>query len=1000
MIRSAHRGACAISQLPGPLRLTPSFPFVGRARELETLRALLPRGEEDETRVAVVSGEEGAGKSRIVRELAHEAASSDVLVLYGACDAVVRAPYEPVVSALEQLVRVTEPDVLRADLGTTGGELTRLIPDLGARVGGLPDPTSADPDSERHQLFTAVAELLARVSARHPLLVIVEDIHWADPSTLLLLGYLARSTVAARMLLVATFRDTASELSDAVSRTLVALRRVEGVARVRLEGLKDDEVAEFVHRAAGVDPDTNLTELARSIGSVTDGNPFLMAESWRALVETGALADGTLTRSIRDLTAPDSLRDVVRERLSRLAEPTVDVLDLAAVAGADFSLDVVRRAAALDEPGFLTALDEAARSGMIEEVPSAEPAYRFTHELVRRALYDRLDGLRRAELHLRVGTALETALEGTPRRALADLAHHFAAAGSLDESDRALDYNLQAARSAVAALAFDQAAAHFQTALAVGSDGTPERAEIWLELGKACHQASDGARALDAFSAAAEIATARGDAQLLARAAIGFEGACHTPVITDRRALELLENAASALGEGASELRVGILSGLARELAFHGEDERAAIVRASATEMARRLGDRRGLAILLARAYWARGRNTLEEIVDMLTEARDLADELGDVKLQSEARAWLAVARMASGELPRARRELAAWLDMAARTGEPFQRHAAEFIASAMALAAGRLDEAEARALRALDWENSVPGRDPWGVHGIQMFSIRREQGRLGELAPTLRVLAGADGVGRAWRPGLAALLAELGMEEEARRELALVRREGLVPFRDPLWLTSLTYLSDAAAAVGDEEVAEAVRAELEPFAGAVVVVGHGVAFYGATDRYLGMLDATLRDWDRAEAHFASALELNQRMGAATWEAHTAHAYGRMLLARGRPEDAERSASLLASATELAERIGMHSLLERIAAPMAAGSADTLPDGLSPREAEILRLVARGLSNRGIGEELYISEHTAANHVRSILSKTSCANRTEAATYAHQHGLAESPGHE
>jgi DNA-binding CsgD family transcriptional regulator/tetratricopeptide (TPR) repeat protein len=1002
MIRSSHSGACPITQLPGPLRLTPSFPFVGRTRELSALRALLPTGDDDQTRIALLSGEAGAGKSRLVRELAHEAASDDgVLVLYGACDADVQAPYAPFVSALEQLERVTEPDELRADLGTTGGELTRLIPDLGVRVGRLPDPTSADPDFERHRLYTAVSELLARVSTRHPLLLVVEDVHWGDPSTLLLLGHLARSTVAARMLLVATYRDTPTELADGVSKALVALRRVEGLVRLRLVGLSDDEVVEFVHRAAGVDRDTTLTELAGAIGRVTDGNPFLMAESWRALEEAGALEDGRLADSIPDLTTPDSLRDVVSDRLSRLGTHTVEVLEVAAVAGADFSLDVVRRATGLDEPGFLTALDDAVRGGMIDEVPGIEASYRFTHELVRRALYDRLTVLRRAELHLRVGTALEAALQEPPRRELADLAHHFAAAGSLDESGRALDYNLQAARSAVGALAFDQAAAHFRSALVIGPERTYQRAEICLELGEACHQASETLPALEAFSEAAEIATGRGDTELLARAAIGFEEACSAPVINDRGAVELLERAAAALGEDASELRVGVLSGLSRTLAFHGEHERAAIVRASATEMARRLGDRRGLANLLARAYWARGTSTLEEIADMLTEARDLADELEDVSLQSEVRAWLAVARMASGELPRANRELTAWLDMAARTGEPFQQHAAEFIASAIALAGGRLDEAEERALRAREWMKFSSGGDPRGIHGIQMFSIRREQGRLDELAPTVRVLAGADGAGRAWRPGLAALLVELGMEEEARRELARIRLEGLEPLRDALWLTSLSYLADAAAATGDEEVAEAVRRELDPFAGTTVMVGHGVAFYGATDRYLGMLDGTLRDWDQAETHFESALELNRRTGAATWEAHTAHEYGRMLIARGRAEDAERSASLLAGATELAEHIGMPSLLQRIAALTGAGPPDAaLPDGLSPREAEILRLVARGLSNRGIGEELTISEHTAANHVRSILSKTSCANRTEAASYAHQHGLAERPGHE
>ena len=662
------------------------------------------------------------------------------------------------------------------------------------------------------------------------------------------------------------------------------------------------------------------------------------------------------------------------DRLSRLSGPTIDILEVAAVAGADFSVDVVRQVAGLDEPRFLTAVEEATRSGTIDEVSGTELSYRFTHELVRRALYDRLTALRRAELHLRIATALEAAFEGTSGWGVAELAHHFAAAGSLDKSARALDYNLLAARSAIGALAFDQAVVHFQTALAAGPDSTLERAGIYLELGEACHQAGESVGALEAFSAAAEIATAHRDAELLARAAIGFELACAAPVIKDRGAVELLETAASALGEEDSKLRVGVLSGLARALAFSGEHERAAIVRKSATEMARRIDDRHGLASLLTRAYWARGTSTLEEIGEMLTEARDIADELGDVPLQAEARAWRLVTRMASGELPQAHAELAAWLDVAERTGQPFIRHAAEHIASAIALAEGRLDEAEARALRSRDWMESLTGGDPSGIHGIQMFSIRREQGRLGELAPAIQILAGEDASGSAWRPGLVALLAELGMEEDARRELARVRRDGLEPFRDALWFASLAYLTDAAVAMGDEEVAGAVRRELDHTTGATVVVGHGVAFYGATDRYLGMLDATLHDWDRAESHFESALELNRRMGAATWEAHTAYEYGRMLLARGQAEDADRSASLLAGAAELAKGIGMRSLLDRIATLMAADSSSAIPAGriVAARGRDSPPRCARPLQPRNRRRALYQRAHRCEPHPQHL----------------------------
>jgi DNA-binding CsgD family transcriptional regulator len=255
-----------------------------------------------------------------------------------------------------------------------------------------------------------------------------------------------------------------------------------------------------------------------------------------------------------------------------------------------------------------------------------------------------------------------------------------------------------------------------------------------------------------------------------------------------------------------------------------------------------------------------------------------------------------------------------------------------------------------------------------------------------------VRILAGETRAAGPWRPGLVALLAELGMEAEARRELARIVAEGLEGYRESLWLTSLTYLTDACTALGDEATAALVYPELAPRAGGNVMIGHLVSCYGAADRYLGMLAATLGEPDRAVEHFERALELNRRMGAATWLAHTAYEYGRFLLARGRG-DRGRAEVLLSEAALHAGRIGMPALLGRIGTLGAAAPAG-LPDGLSAREVQILALVARGLSNREIGSTLIISEHTAANHVRSILRKTGCANRTEAASYAHRHKLA------
>jgi ATP/maltotriose-dependent transcriptional regulator MalT len=320
--------------------------------------------------------------------------------------------------------------------------------------------------------------------------------------------------------------------------------------------------------------------------------------------------------------------------------------------------------------------------------------------------------------------------------------------------------------------------------------------------------------------------------------------------------------------------------------------------------------------------------------------------------------------------------------------------HVAEHYGSAIALSDGRLAEAEAIAWRSHEWSRLLTGRDASGVQGIQMFSVRREQGRLPELAPVIRILAGNAERAGPWLPGLVSVLVELGMEEEARRELSRVAVEGLDGFRESLWLASLTYLTDASAALGDEETAALVYPELEPLAGANVMIGHLVAYYGAADRYLGMLATTLGEWERAEAHFESALELNRRMGAVTWLAHTEYEYARLLVARG-PGDRDRLSALLGDAAAHAERIGMPALLGRIRALGPAEPKAALPDGLSSREVQILGLVAKGLSNREIGAELFISEHTVANHIRSILRKSGCANRTEAASYAHRLGLVE-----
>jgi DNA-binding CsgD family transcriptional regulator len=410
--------------------------------------------------------------------------------------------------------------------------------------------------------------------------------------------------------------------------------------------------------------------------------------------------------------------------------------------------------------------------------------------------------------------------------------------------------------------------------------------------------------------------------------------------------------------------------------------------------MARRCGDRRGLAWTLGASYWSRGVSTHEEINSMLAEALQIGEEIGDPSIRTEALAWLVPSYVSLGDHTAARDVLRRLFDAARDQNEPFHLHVAEHYASALALCDGDLAAAEAAAARSAEWSRLLTGRDASGVHGIQMFSIRREQGRLAELAPVVRVLAGRGGA--AWGPGLVAVLAELGLTDEAKRELRRLALDELAEQRRSLWLAALTYLTDACSALGDAEVAERLYPELAPYRGSSVMIGHLVSCYGAADRYLGMLATAMGEWELAEEHFEAAGALNRELGARTWLAHTAYEHGRMLLLRGGDGDTARAGTLLEESVGLAQAIGMSGLVARAGALGTSPSPPSMPpDGLTSRELDILRLLAQGLSNRQIGRSLFISEHTAANHVRSILRKTGSANRTEAAAYAYRRRLVE-----
>jgi DNA-binding SARP family transcriptional activator len=499
--------------LPSPLALRPAYPFVGRARELSLLGSLLQFAGEGERQVALLAGEAGSGKSRVLRELAHDAAKHGVLVLYGSCDPIVDAPYQPFLEALEFLMELSDRRALAKVLGRGRGELARLLPVLG----DPPAEAVGNAEVARRVLHSAVRALVTHVSRERPLVLMLDDMHWADGPSLELLRDLAQSTSQIRLFLLATYRDRSEDLRPEFSDALAALARVDGIAHLRLGGLSGEEVAEFVRSSSGVAG----SEVATAIHELTEGTPFFLCELWRELLETDAVekAGGVLqlARPLGALATPRGVRDVTRYRLSRLAPVTREMLELAAVIGPTFELTVLERAGG--SSGVASSLEEALATGTIEELPGPALACRFSHELLRRALYDRLSGLRRAQLHLRVGDALEHVHGEALDRILPELARHFTIAASVGGRERAIEYNVRAAVAAVSVFAMAEAEIFAVAALDHAGEDTVAWARAKYVLATAGYR--QGKRGAEAHGEAAAAAfAAHGDPDAAAAAEI------------------------------------------------------------------------------------------------------------------------------------------------------------------------------------------------------------------------------------------------------------------------------------------------------------------------------------------------------------------------------------------------------------------------------------------------------------------------------------------------
>ena len=892
--------------LPPALASARAGPFVGRVAELDRLAAAAGTAIHGAPRIALIGGEPGVGKTRLVAEAASAALRRGCTVLYGRCDEGLGVPFQPFVEALAQAVAATPDAELRSVLGPLAAELSRLVPDIGERLPELAAPARSDPETERYRLFDAVAGWLTATSERTPVVLVLDDLHGAARPTLQLLRHVSRVPAPARLLVVGAYRDTELGRVHPLTELLADLHRVPGVDRLALAGLAEDEIAALVASSPGAALDAAAA--AATLQAETQGNPFFVREVIRQMAESGGRLEHV----------PEGIRDLVGRRLSRLAPATVAVLEVAAVIGADLDARVLERAATLGEDAVLGALDEAVAAGLLEEQGGLLPRYRFAHAIVRSTIYDDLAGGALAQAHLRVAEAVEAVYAADLEDHLSELARHFTLAGPGPAVARAVAYATRAGDRALAALAHDEAVSYYRRALSLLADWTGlsdeadrRQAELLVRLGDAQRRAGDADHRTTLLDAAA-LARRVGDVDLLARAALAnYRQSFSNVGNVDPERTAVLESAIAAVGGADTETRARLLAHLAVELMFSGDFERRDSLSAEAVEIARRLGDPATLAYVLACRSEAIGHPTRDaerRLID--AEQADLAEQVGDPQLLYHSTMNRYFAALSRRDIVEADLRLAEATDLAEGLSQPSLRWSVLAAQAMRSFIAGRLDEAEGRVMEAFELGQEAGQADAFIVFVGQIGLLRFFQGRLSELEPVLAAATGIVATVPTLLAAVATMYAELGRTEEAAAFFEQLAADDFsaVPF-DVVWLTGLALAAQTCHRLGDRTRARALVEHLEPYSERFVAEGPN--FLGSVARYLGLLCMTLQRWDEAEHHFEAAVDAHAAIGAEGFLTLTRLDLGRMLVARGWSGDRARARSLLAEVAVAAEALGM-----------------------------------------------------------------------------------------
>ncbi|MBI4517691.1 MAG: protein kinase [Deltaproteobacteria bacterium] len=943
-----------------PLDRMAAGAFVGREAAMHELRAGLEAALSGRGQLLLLVGEPGIGKTRTAEELATYARVRGAQVLIGRCYEGEGAPaYWPWVQVLRSYVQERDPAILRSELGSGAADIAQIVSEVRERLPDLPPPAALEPEQARFRLFDSITAFLKNAANRQPLVVIIDDLHWADKPSLLLLQFLARELSSSRLLVLGTYRDVELRRQHPLSHSLGELAREQLSRRILLRGITAGDVARYLELTAGkVAP----AALVNAVYRETDGNPFFVTEIARLLI-----AEGRLDAEGRDaewgITIPQSVREVVGRRLDRLSERCNQLLTIASVMGREFSLSALERVSELPAEQLIENLEEAMAARIITELPRAVGRYSFAHALVRETLYGELTTTRRVRLHRQIAAVLEEFYAANPESHMAELAYHFYEAAPGGDVERAIAYATRAAERATALLAHEEAVVHYERALQALELQPPiggrRRCELLLALGDAQRYAGDFAKAREAFRAAASVARTLGSNESFARAAIGFSEEWVQAGALDQTAIELLEEALATLPDADSALRAQAMARLAAHLYWTEARDRIVAVSQAAVEMAQRVGDPAALARTLSmRQMVLWNPLNVEELLAAANQIMHLAEVGGDQNLRPIGHEWRLLALLQLGDITAADREIETHRRLAKELRLPIHLWLATEWAAMRALLDGRFVEAEGCITEALALGQRLRPEDTYQSYAVQMLILRREQGRIQELEETVQRMVTQYPHLPAWRCALAYLYAELGREAEARAEFERLAANDFAALRpDLLWVISVSLLAEVCALLGDADRAETLYRLLLPYAGRNVIIGGCLVCVGCASHSLSLLAFTRGQLALAFEHMDDALAMHARLKSRPLLAQSQHDYALLLLARSQPGDRERALELAGEALETAQALGMRALVtavttlklraQGISATDFTTSIDSVASSVQRRRPDLRRHVAR-----------------------------------------------------